>query len=41
MQCTSCHQLVGHKDLGETLFKQKDTRPESWDAWEKQRQEKK
>lgn len=41
MQCTSCHKLVGHKDLGETLFKQKDTRPESWDEWEKQRKEKK
>ena len=41
MQCTSCHKFVGHKDLGETLFKHNDTRPESWDEWGKQRKEKK
>lgn len=37
MQCTSCHKFVGHKDLGEVLFKHNDTRPSSWDEWDNQR----
>ena len=41
MQCTSCHKFVGHKDLGEVLVNQKDTRPQSWEEWDKQRASKK
>lgn len=39
LKCTSCHKHVGHKDLGETLYKIQNKQPSSWEEWEKMRKE--
>lgn len=41
LKCTSCHQNVGHYELGKMLVEQQHKTANSWDEWEKMYQDKK